>query len=140
MWDLHGQLTKMLSGPKDMEGVHFDTHPTRPMLACVTRSGALYIYTKAFSENWSAFAPDFKELEENEEVRNSLRNFSTELFYGTCPRNLSSELVHGTCLRNLSTEADSTHSGSHIGTPPTDTPMLVVYVPVLHVSEHLLLS
>ena len=21
MWDLHGQLTKMLSGPKDMEGV-----------------------------------------------------------------------------------------------------------------------
>ena len=40
---------------------------SRPILACCSRSGALYLWTKQFSENWSAFAPDFKELEENEE-------------------------------------------------------------------------
>mmetsp|Transcript_20529 Transcript_20529/g.48716 ORF Transcript_20529/g.48716 Transcript_20529/m.48716 type:complete len:451 (+) Transcript_20529:114-1466(+) len=66
VWDLHGHLTKTLEGPKD-GATSFVCHPSRPILACCSRSGALYLWSKLYSENWSAFAPDFKELEENEE-------------------------------------------------------------------------
>ena len=66
IWDMHGHLSKILDGPKD-GALHFAYHPTRPILACCARSGAVYVWTKRYSENWSAFAPDFKELEENEE-------------------------------------------------------------------------
>jgi len=69
IWDMHGHLVTILGqGNKVKDGaVHFACHPTRPILACCARSGAAYIWTKRYSENWSAFAPDFKELEENEE-------------------------------------------------------------------------
>ena len=66
VWDLHGHLTKTLEGPKD-GATSFVCHPSRPILACCSRSGALYLWSKLYSENWSAFAPDFKELEENQE-------------------------------------------------------------------------
>jgi len=66
IWDLRGQLTRMLDGPKDGT-LSLSYHPTRPIIACCTRSGAVFIWTKQYCENWSAFAPDFKELEENEE-------------------------------------------------------------------------
>lgn len=65
IWDLHGHLATVLNGPKD-GAMSFACHPTRPILACCARSGVVYIWTKRYSENWSAFAPDFKELEENE--------------------------------------------------------------------------
>eukprot|EP00899_Mesostigma_viride_P019395 jgi/Mesvir1/27457/Mv07239-RA.1 len=61
-----GQLVKMLEGPQ--EGlVDLAWHPTRPILASVGKSGLIYIWAKSYTENWSAFAPDFKEMEENEE-------------------------------------------------------------------------
>jgi len=69
IWDMHGHLVNILGqGDKVKDGaLYFACHPTRPILACCARSGAVYIWTKRYSENWSAFAPDFKELEENEE-------------------------------------------------------------------------
>ena len=72
IWDMHGHLINILgqgdARSKVKDGaMHFACHPTRPILAVATRSGAVYVWTKRFSENWSAFAPDFKELEENEE-------------------------------------------------------------------------
>ena len=57
VWDLHGHLTKTLEGPKD-GATSFVCHPSRPILACCSRSGALYLWSKLYSENWSAFAPD----------------------------------------------------------------------------------
>jgi COMPASS component SWD1 len=61
-----GQLARILEGQK--EGLaDLAWHPTRPMVASVSMSGVIYLWAKDYTENWSAFAPDFKELEENEE-------------------------------------------------------------------------
>ena len=66
IWDMNGHLTAQRTHPKD-GGLEIACHPTRPILTCCARSGAVFVWTKQYSENWSAFAPDFKELEENEE-------------------------------------------------------------------------
>ncbi|KAF7153158.1 hypothetical protein RHSIM_Rhsim01G0121500 [Rhododendron simsii] len=42
-------------------------HPVHPIVVSVSHTGLVYIWAKDYTENWSAFAPDFKELEENEE-------------------------------------------------------------------------
>lgn len=66
IWDRSGQLVKILEGPK--EGLtDLSWHPIRPVVVSVAMSGVIYIWAKDYTENWSAFAPDFKELEENEE-------------------------------------------------------------------------
>lgn len=61
-----GHLEKILEGPK--EGIlDLAWHPVRPIIASVSTLGVVYIWSKNYTENWSAFAPDFTELEENEE-------------------------------------------------------------------------
>lgn len=62
-----GQLARILEGPK--EGLtDLAWHPSRPIVASASMTaGVIYIWAKDYTENWSAFAPDFKELEENEE-------------------------------------------------------------------------
>eukprot|EP01102_Stenamoeba_stenopodia_P009027 TRINITY_DN2648_c0_g1_i3.p1 TRINITY_DN2648_c0_g1~~TRINITY_DN2648_c0_g1_i3.p1 ORF type:complete len:332 (-),score=70.77 TRINITY_DN2648_c0_g1_i3:41-1036(-) len=62
-----GQLVKILEGPK--EGIlDLAWHPLRPIIGSVAAtSGLVYIWSTNYTENWSAFAPDFKELEENVE-------------------------------------------------------------------------
>lgn len=62
-----GHLEMTLEGPK--EGIiEILFHPLRPVLATLGRvNGRVYIWMKTFSENWSAFAPEFCQLEANEE-------------------------------------------------------------------------
>eukprot|EP00164_Ancoracysta_twista_P007584 GFYU01010793.1.p1 GENE.GFYU01010793.1~~GFYU01010793.1.p1 ORF type:complete len:468 (+),score=119.96 GFYU01010793.1:153-1556(+) len=61
-----GALRKILEGPK--EGImDLVWHPRKPMIVSCSTSGLVFIWSKNYTENWSAFAPDFKELEENEE-------------------------------------------------------------------------
>lgn len=66
IWDRAGPLVKILEGPKEAL-TDLAWHPVRPLVLSVSISGLVYIWAKDFTENWSAFAPDFKELEENEE-------------------------------------------------------------------------
>jgi len=65
-----GALLCVLEGPADAgPAVALAWHPTDGgLLASLGQeSGCVYLWARAAAENWSAFAPDFRELEENEE-------------------------------------------------------------------------
>ncbi|KAL7157856.1 hypothetical protein ABFS83_02G104200 [Erythranthe nasuta] len=66
IWDRAGHLVKILEGPKEAL-IDLAWHPVHPIVLSVSLTGLVYIWAKDYTENWSAFAPDFKELEENEE-------------------------------------------------------------------------
>lgn len=38
----------------------------RPLIVSCSTTGLVYIWSSNYSDNWSGYAPDFKELEENE--------------------------------------------------------------------------
>ena len=61
--------TAVLEGPPDADGVlALAWHPESGVLATLgTGTGRVLLWACAVAENWSAFAPDFRELEENEE-------------------------------------------------------------------------
>lgn len=42
-------------------------NPKRPIVASLGATGCVYIWTRHRTESWSAFAPNFTVLEENEE-------------------------------------------------------------------------
>ncbi|KAF9362979.1 hypothetical protein BGX34_005111 [Mortierella sp. NVP85] len=65
IWDkIGGNLVKILEGPKEpLEDIAW--HPIRPIVASVSSYGRIHIWATNYQENWSAFAPDFTELEEN---------------------------------------------------------------------------
>jgi COMPASS component SWD1 len=62
----NGQLILKLDGPKESIW-DLAWHPSRTILATCGHSGKVLIWAKHYAENYSAFAPNFKELEENEE-------------------------------------------------------------------------
>jgi COMPASS component SWD1 len=67
IWNrIFGQLVKILH-QSSCGCVDMTFHPTRALLITVTTQGALMIWVKNYAENWSAFAPDFQELEDNTE-------------------------------------------------------------------------
>lgn len=66
IWSRAGRLIKILEGPKEAL-IDLAWHPFDPSIASVSVAGLIYIWAKEHVENWSAFAPDFEELEENVE-------------------------------------------------------------------------
>jgi WD40 repeat protein len=67
VWERNfGQLVKILEGPNQALS-SLTYHPLQPLLAAVGSSGLIFVWHKNYQENWSAFATDFVELEDNEE-------------------------------------------------------------------------
>ncbi|KAJ8901633.1 hypothetical protein NDN08_003841 [Rhodosorus marinus] len=68
IWRLvDGQLDKTLDGPKEGIGGLL-WHPKRPVAVSLGVSyGGIYIWMKSQAQNWAAFAPNFKEIDENKD-------------------------------------------------------------------------
>jgi len=61
-----GRLVKCLAGPRESL-LDLAWHPLRPFLATCTMDGRVHVWGTDISESWSAFAPNFEELNANEE-------------------------------------------------------------------------
>ncbi|KAL9937172.1 hypothetical protein V8E36_003581 [Tilletia maclaganii] len=78
IWDTAtGTLEKVLQGPKDPL-VDVDWHPTRPVIASVCSTGAIHLWFSKSEEAWSAYAPQFEELEENIQYEEREEEFDLE--------------------------------------------------------------
>ncbi|CAD6888322.1 unnamed protein product [Tilletia laevis] len=78
IWDMAtGTLEKVLQGPKDPL-VDVDWHPTRPVIASVCSTGAVHFWFSKSEEAWSAYAPQFQELEENIQYEEREEEFDLE--------------------------------------------------------------
>lgn len=78
IWETeNGAIKKMLSGRKGEMLLDLQWHPSKPALAS-TSSGLVSFWTRAEIENWSAYNPEFKELEENEEYDERESEFDDE--------------------------------------------------------------
>ncbi|KAL8246642.1 hypothetical protein R6Q59_007858 [Mikania micrantha] len=106
---LDGFLVKLLEGPKEAWWIGLAPYQTYCCFRVIT--GLVYIWVKDYTENWSVFAPDFKELEENEEYVEQEDEFDL---------NTDIEKVKGSCLDEddevdiTTVEKDTTFSESDI--------------------------
>ena len=67
IWDkATGNLVKILTGPKGESLLDMTWHPVKPVILSVS-NGLVNIWSHAQTELWSAYTPNFKELDENED-------------------------------------------------------------------------
>ncbi|KAL5210526.1 hypothetical protein ABZP36_006149 [Zizania latifolia] len=90
IWNRTGRLIKILEGPKEAL-IDLAWHPLDPTIVSVSVAGLAYIWAKEHVENWSAFAPDFVELEENEEYVEREDEFDINAFVEKAEEQLINE-------------------------------------------------
>ncbi|CAN0006410.1 unnamed protein product [Ectocarpus sp. 12 AP-2014] len=66
LWTIEGHLVTRLEGP-NLGLLSLTRHPVRPFLAAALTSGKVQLWGTTPTANWTAFAADFEELEENVE-------------------------------------------------------------------------
>ncbi|KAF1745576.1 hypothetical protein MXB_2005 [Myxobolus squamalis] len=78
IWERNtGGLVKIINGTKGEILKHLTCHPLRPIIYSVS-GGLISVWNNSFPECWSAYAPNFKELEENIEYEEHEDEFDIE--------------------------------------------------------------